>query len=83
MKHAGIVTALATSIGASLALAQPVTLPLTPAPAPLSMQTPQEQTPAKPVAVRPNRQSKANTDARACLERADNLQVIVCAERFR
>ncbi len=43
--------------------------------------TPDGQAPAKPAAAK--RRAQSHADARACLDFATNLEVIVCAEKYR
>ena len=82
MKRSCIVVTLAALL-AAVAPASAQTPSQLPVPAGAATPSPQGQAPAKPVAVRPNRASKANTDARPCLELTDNLQIIACAEKYR
>jgi hypothetical protein len=79
MKRSLVVAGLAGILAAiPLASAQPQ--PASPAHASAAAPEPEQR---KAAAVRPNNPSKAESDARLCLEFATNLEIIACAEKYR
>jgi hypothetical protein len=81
MNRSLLVAVLAGVVAATpLAVAQPQ--PANPLAAGASRATPEPEQ-RKPAMVRPNNPSKADADARLCLEFGTNLQIIACAEKYR